>query len=60
MIVVTCPEIACRFNGFGECQLGLVAQAVLNGTEVSRDACPYFESYAPPAAPDSPGRHPSA
>ncbi len=54
-VIVTCPEVTCRFNGFGECQLGLVAEAIQNGPGVSQDACPYYESAESAAAPE---RHP--
>lgn len=42
-MVVTCPEVGCRFNGFGECQLGQVAETILIGVPISQDDCPYFE-----------------
>lgn len=41
MDLVTCPQVSCRYNGFGECQLGAVLAGLAAGV-VSDEACPYF------------------
>ncbi len=52
--VVTCPEIDCWYNGYGECQLGTVPEALISGT-VSERFCPYFSSSRPAREEDGEG-----
>lgn len=42
MTIVTCSEIGCRYNGYGECQLGIVANVLRSGA-VNQERCPYFD-----------------
>lgn len=49
-LVVMCPDTACRYNGFGECQLGLVLTALENNT-VTASHCPYFTTGEEPENP---------
>lgn len=46
MTIVTCPEIDCWYNGYGECQLGAVPESLVSGT-VSERFCPYFAPSRP-------------
>lgn len=59
-MVVTCPLIDCVYNGFGECQMGLVAGALETGVATGRH-CPYYERAGGeerPAALADPGGDP--
>lgn len=42
MTIVTCPAIHCRYNGYGECQLGIVAEVLRSGV-VTQEECPYLD-----------------
>lgn len=51
--IVTCPEIDCWYNGYGECQLGTVPESLISGT-VSERFCPYFAP-SRPSGQEEPG-----
>lgn len=55
-MIITCPLTDCVYNGFGECQLGSVANALEVGI-ASEQFCPYYD---PNGRDEAPGDHPQA